>query len=137
MTLLADSNLKPYHAAMKTFDDAAQVVFVCFLSAYVYRNKFMHAGFPIPASVKDAFGEDGAGTRYLPASTGLAWTRMLRDDGIREDDLVDLHDLIDAKDLQEFRDTYTHVLPTWYFLRTYAREAILQKIEALCGASRP
>jgi hypothetical protein len=29
------------------------------------------------------------------------------------------------------------VLPTWYFLKTYALEAELKKLEALRGSSRP
>jgi hypothetical protein len=137
VALLADSNLKQHHSVMQKFDDAAKVAFGCFLSAYMYRSKFVHIGFPIPASVIKASGEEGAGTRYLPSSTGFGWTRMLRADGISEEDLIDVHDLIDANDLQKFKDTYIQLLPTWLFLKTYAREAILQKLETLSGSQRP
>jgi hypothetical protein len=135
--LVADSRLASNRAAMKTLDDAAQVIFVCLLAAYIYRNKFMHVGFPIPRSILDAFSEDQEGTLYLPASTGLMWTRMLRADGLNDDDLIDQHDLIEGQDLQDMRNTYIHVLPTWYFLRSYAREAILTRLEKLSGTPRP
>ncbi|CFX57774.1 protein of unknown function [Candidatus Filomicrobium marinum] len=124
-------------AALSSFDDSTQVAFVCFLSAYVYRNKFMHIGFPIPDSVKEAFGYVGPGALYLPLSTGLAWRRTFNHGALFENDFIELHEMIEPKDLSDFRDTFAYVLPTWYFLRTFAREAILQQLEILSGSPRP
>jgi hypothetical protein len=66
-------------------DDPAKVVFACFVSAYEYRNKFMHIGFPIPGIVTDSLGfQDDLGTAYLHPTVGMTWSRMLRPDGIRD-----------------------------------------------------
>lgn len=46
---------------------------------------------------------------------------MWRPDGKREQDLIDVHEVIEPAVFEKFRDVYFHLLPTWYFLKAYAR----------------
>jgi hypothetical protein len=130
-------DLKQHTAAISGFDDAAKVVFACMLSAYRYRNKFMHIGFPFPSTVTETVGAaDDSGMTYLHPSTGLKWPRYLRHEGLEINDLIDMHEHIEPSEMQAFQETYFHLLPTWHFLKTYAREALVKKVEAL-GGPRP
>ena len=117
------------HKDMLTLDDAGRVVFACFVSAYQYRNKFMHAGFPIPDIVKNSMGfELDLGTAYLnPVGPSFQLT-MYRPDGIKHEDMIELHQVLDPKEIQEFPGTLFPLLPTWYFAKYFAREALLRKL---------
>jgi hypothetical protein len=119
-------------APLVALDDPGKVVFACCVSPYEYRSKFVHIGFPIPGVVRDSLGfEDDLGTAYLHPTVGMTWSRMFRPDGLREEDIIDVHELIEPAAFQKFKDVYFHLLPTWYFLKGYAREAILRKVTAL------
>jgi hypothetical protein len=109
-----------------------EIIFACFVSAYQYRSKFMHIGFPIPGIVTESMGfQDDLGTAYLHPTVGMTWSRMFRPDGLKEEDLIDVHELIEPAAFKEFRDVYFYLLPTWYFMKGFAREAILSKVAAL------
>lgn len=119
-------------APLAALEDAGKVIFACFVSAYEYRSKFMHVGFPIPSIVRESLGfQDDLGTAYLHPTHGMTWSRMWRPDGLREEDLIDVHEVIEPVVFEKFRDVYFHLLPTWYFLKRYAREALVRKLEAL------
>jgi len=130
-------DLKPHTATLSGFNEAAKVVFASMLSAYRYRNKFMHIGFPFPSTVTETVGTaDDSGMTYLHPSTGLKWPRYLRHEGLEINDLIDMHEQIEPTQMQAFQETYFHLLPTWHFLKTYAREALFKNVEAL-GGPRP
>jgi hypothetical protein len=129
---LTQNNGAAAAAPLAALDDAGKVVFACFVSAYEYRSKFMHIGFPIPGVVQDSSGfQNDLGTAYLHPSGGMKWSRMWRPDGLREEDLIDVHEVIEPAVFEKFRDIYFHLLPTWYFLKSYAREALIRKVAAL------
>jgi hypothetical protein len=37
-------------------------------------------------------------------------------------------EVIEPKVFQKFKDTYFHLLPTWLFMKIYAREALRQQL---------
>lgn len=114
---------------MESLDEPAQFVFACMYSAYQYRNKFMHVGFPFPNTVKDAWGiEEDLGTAYLSPVLGSMWSKVYRPDGAEDGDHIDIHEVVDPKDAERFKDTYFHLLPTWHFLKQIAREALLKHV---------
>jgi hypothetical protein len=120
----------PCHKQLAALDPAGQLIFACFFSAYQYRSKFVHIGFPFPPTVKTAFGiEDDAGTAYLDPSLGFNWVTIMRPDVPKDSDLVDLHEVIEPKVLKTFRDTYFHLLPTWHFMKIFAREALRRHLK--------
>lgn len=114
---------------MEKIDIAGKVVFGCFFSAYQYRNKFVHNGFPFPNTVKDAWGlEEDSGTAYLSPGLGISWSRMNRQDGLKDGDLIDIHEVVAEDEVADFRDKYFQLLPTWHFLKVITRSAFLNKI---------
>ncbi|KKW21616.1 MAG: hypothetical protein A2W52_02125 [Candidatus Taylorbacteria bacterium RIFCSPHIGHO2_02_49_25] len=115
---------------MEKFDDSGKVVFSCFYSAYQYRNKFVHLGFPFPDIVKDAHGlKEGSGTAYLNPALGISWQKIHRPEGLKDGDLIDIHQIVqDENEAQEFKEKYFQLLPTWHFLKCYVREALISKI---------
>ena len=131
---LAKANKEGWGCAkdMSSFDEAGKLVFSCFFSAYQYRSKFVHQGFPFPSVVKDGYGiEDDSGTAYISPVLGMSFTRFNRPKtGWQEGDEIDIHDIIGAEG-SKFKDTYFFLIPTWYFLKKLAKKAILNKIESL------
>ncbi len=117
---------------MSAFNEADKLVFSCFFSAYQYRSKFVHQGFPFPSVVKDSYGvEDDSGTAYISPVLGMSFARFNRPKtGWQKDDEIDIHDIIGAEGLK-FKDTYFFLIPTWYFLKKLAKGAILNKLESL------
>lgn len=114
---------------MTKFDVAGKVIFACFYSAYQYRNKFVHIGFPFPDTVKDSIGlEDDSGTAYLNPALGVSWTKIYRPDGLQEGDLIDIHQVVSGEEAEKFKDIYFQLLPTWYFMKRLTREALLNHI---------
>src|SRR5262249_14354629 len=119
-----------YRDELAALDQPSAAIFACFVSAYQYRNKFMHIGFPFPATIAESMGFlDDLGTAYLHPTLGMKWSRMIRPDGVREEDLVDVHQPIEPGEWQEFRDTFFHILPTWFFMKFFARGAILKAVK--------
>lgn len=118
--------------AMSAFDDPAKFVFASFLSAYQYRNNFVHNGFPFPSVVKDAIGiAEDAGTAYISSTLGQSWSRFNRPDtGLQTGDLIDIHEIVGAE-APDFQEKYFLLVPTWHFLRKMTKEAILSKINSL------
>jgi hypothetical protein len=119
-------------AAMSSFSDADKFVFACFYSAYQYRNKFVHKGFPFPSVVKESWGiEEDSGTAYISPTLGQSWSRFHRPQtGLQNGDLIDVHAIVGAN-AQDFQNIYFLLVPTWHFLKKMTREAILNKINSL------
>jgi hypothetical protein len=115
---------------MEKFDDPAKVIFSCFYSAYQYRNKFVHIGFPFPDTVKESWGlEDGSGTAYFHPALGISWSKVYRPKvGLQEGDSIDVHEIVGAEFADDFKNKYFKLLPSWYFLKTLTREALLKKV---------
>jgi hypothetical protein len=128
---LANRDSARYRADMTGLDDAGKVVFACLFSAYMYRNKFTHQGFPFPDTVKEAIlGSTGApegGMAYLHPSEGIFWSRFHRPGGLQPGDLIDIHEVVGVE-AQDFKDTYFLLLPSWHFLKKLAREALLKEV---------
>lgn len=118
--------------AMSVFDNTAKFVFASFISAYQYRNNFVHNDFPFPSVVKDAIGiAEDAGTAYISPTLGQSWCRFSRPDtGLQDGDLIDIHEIVGAE-APNFQDKYFLLVPTWHFLRKMAKQAILNKINSL------
>ena len=117
---------------MSLFSEADKFVFSCFYSAYQYRNKFVHKGFPIPDIVKQSWGvEDGSGMAYISPTFGQALSRFYRPGvGLQEGDLLDINTIV-GNEAEDFKNTYFLLVPTWYYLKRIAREAILVKFNSL------
>lgn len=117
---------------MSRFTEAEKVIFACFYSAYQYRSKFVHLGFPFPDTVKDSAGRsEGSGTAYLNLALGIMWTKIHRPDGVEDGDLIDIHQVVpDKGEAKKFKEKYFQLLPTWYFLKCYVREALKNRIES-------
>lgn len=110
---------------MTRFNDSDKLTFACFASAYEYRNKFVHRGFPFPRT-------HTASKEYLGLSRGMSWIRVLRPDGMKNGDLIDIHYVIsDEDEARRFKDQYFQLLPTWYFMKCLAREALMRKVEGM------
>ena len=121
----------PCKDEMSKLDDKAKFFFSCFYSAYQYRNKFVHLGFPFPDIVKDSMGlKEGSGTAYLNPALGISWQKIYRPEGLEDGDLIDIHQVVpDKNEAQKFKEKYFHLLPTWHFLKCLAREALLSKVQ--------
>jgi hypothetical protein len=118
------------HKQLAALDAAGQLIFACFFSAYQYRSKFVHVGFPFPPTVKTSFGiEDDAGTAYLDPSLGFNWVTVMRPEAPKDSDLIDLHEIIEPKVFKKFKDEYFHLLPTWHFMKMFTREALRQHLK--------
>jgi len=129
---LTKANLKkwPCSNEMEKYNDSDKVIFACFYSAYQYRNKFVHIGFPFPDTVKESLGlEEGSGTAYLSPALGISWSKIHRPDGLQEGDLIDVHEIVGAE-ADDFKNIYFQLLPSWYFLKSMTREALLKKVES-------
>jgi len=119
----------PCSKEMEKYNDSEKVIFACFYSAYQYRNKFVHIGFPFPDTVKESLGlEEGSGTAYLNPALGISWSKVHRPDGLQEGDLIDVHKIVGAE-ADDFKNKYFQLLPSWYFLKSMTREALLKKVE--------
>jgi hypothetical protein len=117
---------------MEKFDDSSKVIFSCFYSAYQYRNKFVHNGFPFPVTVKESWGlEDGSGTAYLNPALGISWSKNNRPNGLEKGDSIDVHEIVGAEMAEDFKNKYFQLLPTWHFLKSLTREALLKKVADL------
>ncbi len=131
---LLEANQKGWkcYDKMVKLDIAGKVIFACFYSAYQYRNKFVHLGFPFPDTVKDSIGlGDDSGTAYLNPALGISWTKIHRPDGLQEGDLIDIHQVVSEEEFKKFKDIYFQLLPTWYFMKRFTREALLNHVEEL------
>ena len=120
------------HDAMLLLNQADKFVFSCFYSAYQYRNKFVHKGFPFPSIVKDSWGiEDDSGMAYISPTFGQSLSRFHRPEtGLQDGDLLDIHAIV-GTEAEDFKDTYFLLVPTWHYLKKIAREAILVKFNSL------
>lgn len=132
---LAHAKLKNWtasHDAMLLLNEADKFVFACFYSAYQYRNKFVHKGFPFPSIVKDSWGiEDDSGMAYISPTFGQSLSRFHRPEtGLQDGDLLDIHAIV-GNEAEDFKDTYFLLVPTWHYLKKIAREAILVKFNSL------
>ena len=117
---------------MSSIDEAGRVMFACFYSAYQYRNKFVHKGIPFPDTVKEMVGGDtSSGLAYLNPALAISWSKFHRPTtGIGSDDLIDIHEIV-GDEAQTFKETYFLLLPSWYFMKQFAREAVLRRAENL------
>jgi hypothetical protein len=137
--VFADCLTKKWDCAadMQKLEAAGRFVFASFYCAYQYRNQFVHRGFPLPDTIKDAFGaEQGLGTAYLSPALGTSWHRIHRPDGLEPDDLIDIHDVLvflGPEKLNSFKEEYFELLPTWYFMKNAAREVVLAEVKQLSG----
>jgi hypothetical protein len=120
---------------MQKLDDAGRLVFACCYSAYKYRNEFVHHGFPFPDTVKESFGFDSnSGMAFLNPALALLYARRLSPIGSRRSDAdyIDIHQLVgNLAEVSEFRDKLFKLIPTWHFIKSIAREALLNHIKAL------
>jgi len=117
-----------YLEKMTKLDEAGKLVFACFYSAYQYRNNFVHQGFPFPDTVKESFGtEDNSVMAYLNPSLGIATIKTYRPEGLQQGDTIDIHDVL-SKRVKNFKEQYFLLLPTWFFMKLIAREALLNSI---------
>lgn len=118
---------------MSSFSEADKFVFSCFYSAYQYRNKFVHQGFPFPSVVRDIYGSEvGSGIAYISPTFGQSLSRFNRvgGTGLQSGDLIDIHEIV-GKEAQDFKDEYFLLVPTWYFLKEITRVGILNKINSM------
>jgi hypothetical protein len=117
----------PCYDKMSKLDEAGHLVFACMFSAYKYRNKFVHKGFPFPDTVVRTYGDLESGLAYLNPSVGISWSKFNRPTTeFKDGDLIDVHEIV-GDESKVFKDTYFLLLPTWHFLKRIAREAILSK----------
>jgi hypothetical protein len=130
--LEAQKNKFNYVQEMSKFNEADKLVYSCFYSAYQYRNKFVHIGFPFPDVVKNAMGvEKDLGTAYLDLSLGISWIKVYRPiEGLKDGDSIDIHEIV-GKEAKDFKEKYFLLLPTWYFMKRIVRESILKKLSSL------
>jgi len=120
------------HKTMSSFNDADKFVFSCFYSAYQYRNKFVHKGFPFPSVVKESYGvEEDSAIAYISPTLGMSWSRFNRPTtGLKEGDSMDIHEIV-GNDAETFKKTYFLLVPTWYFLKEITRLGLINKINSL------
>lgn len=116
---------------LEDLDDKGKFIFSCFYSAYQYRNKFVHNGFPFPDTVKDSIGlKAGSGTAYLHPAGKIFWKKIHRPEGLEDGDLIDIHEIVPrASEAKKFKDKYFQLLPTWHFLKCLTREALLSCVK--------
>jgi hypothetical protein len=118
---------------MAALDQNGRLIFSCFYSAYQYRNKFVHQGFPFPPVIKenlDPTGQD-SGMAYLHAALGMSLTRR-HSFPSRGEDLIDIHAVIqNPVELTAFRDRYFKLIPSWHFVRRVAKQALMNRTEQL------
>lgn len=88
---------------MNSLSKYGKFVFVCFYSAYQYRSKFVHQGFPFPRIVLESF-EQEKGTSYLSSSFGEAHIKIFRPDGFQDGDTVDIHKAINLRRGETLQD---------------------------------
>ena len=116
---------------MQTLPDSGRFVFSCFFSAYQYRNKFVHAGFPFPDGIKMAYGlGENRGTEFFQPSLGTALLKIRRPTGLQHGDLIDIHEVV-GKEGKEFKDRYFQLIPTWYFVKLITRAALQKGVASL------
>ncbi len=122
-------------STMARFDKHDRFVFACFYSAYQYRSKFVHQGFPFPSIGKvfvDLEKDDG--TAYLGQSVASAHMKSFRPGGYQEGDDIDIHEvisLVTPKDVDKFKNVYFLLMPTWHFLKRVVRLALMEEIKKL------
>lgn len=116
--------------SMEKLNDEGKFIFSCFYSAYQYRNKFVHLGFPFPDTVKNSMGlKEGSGTAYLNPAR-ISWKKIHRPEGLEDSDWIDIHEIVpNEAEAKEFRDKYFQLLPTWHFLKCLTRAALLSYIK--------
>jgi len=124
---------KELRGSVATLDSNGKIVFACFYSAYQYRNKFVHLGFPFPQIVTEARDiEQDLGTAYLSPVIGMHLPKRYSPGGVQEDDLIEIHEALeDAKTAADFKNKYFFLLPTWHFMKRLARELLLNQIKQL------
>lgn len=130
ITFVKRKKMTACETQMAALDQYGKFMFACFYSAYQYRSKFVHIGFPFPDIVKSTWGlETESGTAYLSAVLGTSRMKMYRPEGTEDGDLVDIHATIsDPNEFQDFQEKYFLLLPTWHFLKRIVRAAIVNKI---------
>lgn len=118
---------------MAAFSGPDRFVFSCFLSAYQYRNMFVHNGMPFPWTVIDTWGlGNDSGTAYLHPALGTSFSKVFRPTGYQEGDSLDIHCIVpDPKEEKAFKDQYFLLLPTWHFLKTVTRSTLISAITSL------
>jgi len=122
---------------MMALEQSGQLIFSCFYSAYRYRNKFVHHGLPFPSTVKENWdpGND-SGMSYLSAAVGLSLPRRYSRQGLKSEDLIDIHAGVgNSEEVAAFKDRYFKLIPSWHFLKRVARQSLLNRIEQLASAS--
>jgi hypothetical protein len=125
-------------AQMRTLDPQAKLIFSCFYSAYQYRNKFVHQGFPFPEIGGFGRGQgDDSGLSYLDSVLGMLLVRSHSPIGeYRPTDNFDMHLILedvvkDRSEVEAFRQVYFLLLPSWYFVRRFAHGAIQNLIDKM------
>lgn len=117
---------------MSNLSRYGQLVFVCFYSAYQYRSKFVHQGFPFPRVVIESFGQDN-GTNYISSSFGEAHVKIFRPDGLQDGDTIDIHRAIALQRGETYQDyeEYFQLIPSWHWLKRLTRAAIIKEANKL------
>jgi len=119
---------RTYLERLSSLDKYGQLTFSCFYSAYRYRSKFVHVGFPFPDTTKDQFAQaEDSGLNYLSPVLGMSHTKRYSPGGLQPGDLLDIHLAVGEKEMAEFKDEYFKLLPTWHFAKRVARAAILRQ----------
>ncbi|MDD5437918.1 MAG: hypothetical protein PHC70_02115 [Patescibacteria group bacterium] len=124
-------NKDKFAAEIAALTEADKFIFACFYSAYEYRSKFVHLGFPFPYFVKEAlYLEEESGMAYISPTQGESHVKTSRPGGLTDGDLVDIHCVIsDPDEEKRFREWYFKLLPTWYFVKRVARAGVIEKIK--------
>ncbi len=139
LKLLVDNNNKNKNIkkekvidTMNNFKAEDKLMFSLFFSLYQYRNQNVHKGFPFPDIIKDSFKtECNKDVPYISFASGQSWARYNRpNENMKEEDFIDIHESL--KSIKNvFKDQYFILLPTWYFLKKIARQAILNQLNKL------
>lgn len=122
-------------ARVKSLNAAGKFVLVCMHSAYEYRNKYIHVGFPLPRSIIDMFhGGEKSGMRYLSPVLGISISKTV---DFQDEGIVDQHEALgDDLIAHRFREERFVLLPTWYFLKELTREAISVELRTRIDQSK-
>ncbi len=117
---------------MSNLSRYGQLVFVCFYSAYQYRSKFVHQGFPFPKVVIESFGRDD-GTNYISSAFGASHVKIFRPDGLQGGDTIDIHSAITLRHDETYQDyeEYFKLIPSWHWLKRLTRAAVIKEAKKL------
>lgn len=120
---------------MKKLGGQDRFIFSCCFSAYQYRSKFVHQGFPFSDNVKEWLDSDKeTGMAYLSPTVGESFMKIYRPEGLQEGDTIDVHSAIHPVGRgtqKKFRDEYFLLIPKWHFIKRIAQAGLRCEISKL------